>query len=398
MTAESSVFTDIFKTVAEFAKDIGVLVGEIATILVKDVVPLIMPFIRMLLDVFRDLTKEIFPIFTNIIKTVIPILSNILKTLLPAISSLFKSVGKSWVVILKAISEALLTVFKSLQKDLPIILPALSELIVSVGKLVTALAPAMGILIKLTALVVSKLLAPGMIRALTSVVNLLSTLVSSLSDIIGYYIEKYGASILDKTKDIFDTIVKYSKMAWDKMKSGFLSVFNWLKNTWTTIKEFFGFPEIGKEISGIFKSMLRVMMTSIEVIKKLINKSIIAPLRAILNWKVPLIDDRLKDILHLPAPRYLQFGGIVTKPTLAVAGEAGPEAVIPLKKEILQKIVPTLLPEIKLVTPSEIETKHESETLAVLKRIAKVLEAKPVAPQVVYSSPKVAFTLHGFVR
>lgn len=42
--------------------------------------------------------------------------------------------------------------------------------------------------------------------------------------------------------------------------------------------------------------------------------------------------ERPKRSMYLPAPRMMEEGGVVTKPTNAIVGEAGPEAVIPLDK------------------------------------------------------------------
>lgn len=108
---------------------------------------------------------------------------------------------------------------------------------------------------------------------------------------------------------------------------------------------------IGKLVEG-FKNFVNFTKSSIDIIKKTfsaIGNAIMFPFKfafrevakfwnntlgkfkvSIPDW-VPFIGGQTWGFPKLPVPE-LATGGIVTKPTLAVIGEAGPEAVVPLSR------------------------------------------------------------------
>jgi hypothetical protein len=59
----------------------------------------------------------------------------------------------------------------------------------------------------------------------------------------------------------------------------------------------------------------------------IINKQVIGRINSLLEFKVGPITVNPPDIKNIPR---LAAGGIVSSPTLALIGEAGPEAVVPL--------------------------------------------------------------------
>jgi hypothetical protein len=106
-----------------------------------------------------------------------------------------------------------------------------------------------------------------------------------------------------------------------KLVEGFKTFVNFTKNAVSTIKT--TFTSIGDAITKPFKVAFRE-------VAKFWNNTLGKFKIKIPDW-VPLIGGQEWGFPKLPVPE-LATGGIVTKPTLALIGEAGPEAVVPLSR------------------------------------------------------------------
>jgi len=115
---------------------------------------------------------------------------------------------------------------------------------------------------------------------------------------------------------------------WDGLKTGAVSIFDGIKTG--VIDAFEGlktkaltiWDSIGSGIRGTINFIIRGVNTLIAGMNKISFK--------IPEW-VPGVGGKSFGI-NIPKIPMLAAGGIVTKPTLAMVGEAGPEAVIPLSK------------------------------------------------------------------
>jgi hypothetical protein len=91
---------------------------------------------------------------------------------------------------------------------------------------------------------------------------------------------------------------------------------------------------IGDGLGRAFSAATSVAKDVVNAIIRFINTSIIDKVNDLVEFKIsvpigPDININPPDIPHIPA---LAKGGIVTGPTLALIGEAGPEAVVPLDR------------------------------------------------------------------
>ena len=117
--------------------------------------------------------------------------------------------------------------------------------------------------------------------------------------------------------------------AWDGIKKAFSSVGSFFTGIWDTIKNIFSKVGnvIGDAVSGAFKSAVNWVL---EKAVGLINGFISA-----INFAIGIINKipgvEIKKVSKLEVPQFAK-GGIVDKPTLAVVGEAGKEAVMPLER------------------------------------------------------------------
>ena len=91
------------------------------------------------------------------------------------------------------------------------------------------------------------------------------------------------------------------------------------------------FVGLGNAIINVWNSVLGVVGKTIVKILRMADKaiSVVSKLIKIPSYSWSISWENLPGIKNLP---FLAGGGIVTKPTLAMIGEAGPEAVVPLGK------------------------------------------------------------------
>jgi len=111
---------------------------------------------------------------------------------------------------------------------------------------------------------------------------------------------------------------------WGAAKSAFDKVVGIVKGAWSLITDAF---EGGKEVfSRVFDAMTAPARAAFNGIAQLWNSTVGSLSFTVPDW-VPKIGGSGWNVPDIPL---MGDGGIVTRPTLAVVGEAGPEAVIPL--------------------------------------------------------------------
>jgi len=134
--------------------------------------------------------------------------------------------------------------------------------------------------------------------------------------------------------------------AWDSAKQLVSDVMGSMKesveNAFRVMKGLAGLAqEAGSALGGALLDGLKSAITAVggfasdvgqavlAAVKHVINTYVIGPINRGLEFKIPV--PGAPDIhINPPDIPYLARGGVVTRPTLAVLGEAGPEAVVPL--------------------------------------------------------------------
>ena len=124
---------------------------------------------------------------------------------------------------------------------------------------------------------------------------------------------------------------------WDTIKQGATDVWNWIKDKFNDLVGFFtGLPaRLGATFSGIWSGLESAAKAAFNGVAWAWNHTVGALSFHIPDW-VPLIGGKGFDVPDIPT---FAQGGIVTRPTLALIGEAGPEAVIPLDKARMGPVV-----------------------------------------------------------
>jgi hypothetical protein len=115
---------------------------------------------------------------------------------------------------------------------------------------------------------------------------------------------------------------------WDTIKAGAKDVIDFITGIWNGLVGFFtGLPgRITSALAGVWDGFKNAAKAAFNAIADLWNGTVGSLSFHIPSW-VPTLGGKGFDMPHIP---HMASGGIVTSPTLALIGEAGPEAVVPL--------------------------------------------------------------------
>ena len=165
-------------------------------------------------------------------------------------------------------------------------------------------------------------------------------------------------SVFSKVSSWFKTTVvepvsSFFPNMWNKLKSGATSAWNGVKSVFSKVASFFGekfgqawervkniFSTGGKIFSGIKEGIESAFKRIVNAIISGINKVVSVPFNAINDALTKIKNVSIAGItpfsglstISVPQIPLLADGGILTRATLNIAGEAGPEAIIPIDK------------------------------------------------------------------
>lgn len=146
----------------------------------------------------------------------------------------------------------------------------------------------------------------------------------------------YHQQIIDAIKAAWDAIVSFVQDHWQAILNilmpGMSTLVAFLFDNWGTIKNDVetAWNAIENFISGIWNKIVTDAQTAVTTIQNLLNK-LMAPINAV-TGTLSSISSTLGNAgsAVVSALPHFATGGIVNGPTLALVGEAGPEAIIPL--------------------------------------------------------------------
>lgn len=169
----------------------------------------------------------------------------------------------------------------------------------------------------------------------SAVSNSWSKAKESTSKILGE-VKSVASNKWGEVKGVFSGASEYFKttfsQAYENIKSAFSGIDTFFRDMWGSIKN--QFSDIGINVGNALNDTLETTMNSVlgqlenilNSVSKKVNEMLYA-LTTVTNEGYYLLDENI----HLP--RFAE-GGVVTKPTTAIVGEEGKEAVVPLERNI----------------------------------------------------------------
>lgn len=137
----------------------------------------------------------------------------------------------------------------------------------------------------------------------------------------------YIGWIVDAAKWVLGWIIGNWVKAYDFLKGPISKAIDWIKTAWS------GIPLMFKIVVGTIKSVFSGVVNSITAPFKMAFNAVGSMWNNTLgklSFHIPKILGFGGFDLHMPKMPHLAKGGIVSSPTIALIGEAGPEAVVPL--------------------------------------------------------------------
>ena len=259
-----------------------------------------------LVELFEEIKTQAVELIKPIVEQLVPVIKDLGETLLPIIADLFTSLKPAITAILEALKPVLVVFVEVAKQLLPIIFEIIQTLIPPIIQIVEAFAP----LIQMAADLALQLLPPivelfnALLPAFAPLFELVATLVKALMPtLIELFkmIEPILKPVIAIITGIAETITGILNGDWDKVGEGL--------------------KKIGVGILNLVISMIEGAINLIIMGANTLIKGITfgAVSNAIPKVSLPRVE--------------LAEGGVVTKPTNALIGEAGPEAVVPLNSD-----------------------------------------------------------------
>ena len=352
------------------------------------------PLIAIITGVFGNLLGQIVPIINEMMATLMPFITQLVEELgtylLPILGEIFTQIGNLMTALMPIFEELLPPLAELIGVVAVSLMPALELIGQLIAKILQVLNPVIQVIVA-TLVPILKVV----ITVITEIINVIMTVLNVVIEIVGGIIDVVGtfignilqffadcwsgitsifsgvidffhgifngawnavkgvweavrgwfANLWDGVKNVFDG-------AWNALKTGAQNAWNAIKNIFSTVASFFGtiftnawnavkavFSTGGKIFMGIVDGIVKAFKAIVNAIITGINKVVAIPFNAIngvLNGLKSIDILGVKPFgwvgtISVPQIPKLARGGIVDEATLAMVGESGREAVIPLE-------------------------------------------------------------------
>lgn len=320
------IFASIWAVIEPLIPQLQVLAQAFNPLLAvfKTLAPLIPPIIEQMGPVFASVLNAIVPLVTALGQVFSGVLVSAFQAILPVLMDVIKAVAIALVPIFEQLTPILVTLAQFIGDLVIQLMPLIAAVLELAVPLIQMLAPILSIIISLfemllpPIMVIIQVLVAVLIPVIGLVVNVLKVLMTAFSflfQIVAPIIQMIGNAVMwlwsAVFKPVFGFIMGIIKIVGDVWHSVFGGMIKFLQDN---------FPKI----VGIIKAPINGLIGLLnEMIKALNSIKLDIP-----DW-VPLIGGK-KWSLNIPKIPALAAGGLVTEPTTALIGEAGPEVVTPL--------------------------------------------------------------------
>lgn len=306
--------------------------------LLNAVVMLISMLLQELPNILQMILDALPALLENILNSTMALIPQIINAVVSMVVMLCNSIGEIIQPIIDALPELIVTIIEALVSNLPALIDGIITLVLAIVDaipqilkgLVDATPTVISLLIESLLMNLPKIIG-GLIQVVFGIVKSLPSILGSLimgivntfagiwdglgkvfSNVGGWFKDKFRAAV-DGIKSVFAPIGDFFSGIWEKIKSIFSKVGN----------------VVGKAITNTVKSAINaVLSTAVKIINGFISAINFAI--GIIN-KIPGVE--IKKVSKLEVPK-LAKGGIIDSATLAVVGEQGKEAVVPLENNL----------------------------------------------------------------
>lgn len=336
---------------------------------VSNLTPVLKEIVKQLPGVFSELTTAVIEMINTTVPELLPPLIESLIALIPTLVegliTLIIILCENLSAIIQPIIDALPTIIMSivnaLLNNLPTLINGVIQLVLGIvaatGQIIETLAPMIpDIIFAIVEAIIAAI--PDILAGVWQVVLSLFSLMGDCVEGLWGYVTSFWDNVTElfgKVGDWFyEHVIKpigdFFKDLWDGIKDIFASVGNFFKETFQKgvdkIKAVFGkitsfFSDVWTKIKNIFSKVGEVVGKAItNTVKKAINAVLSTAVKIIngfisaINLAISVINAipgvNIKKLSKLETPQ-LAKGGVVDTATLALIGEQGKEAVVPLE-------------------------------------------------------------------
>lgn len=297
------------------------IVGKVTEV-VQNLLAQLPGMIETIVNAIVEMAPVIFDGIVTAVQAIIALLPTLIPALVQGAVTLFNGLVQAAVSILPMLIQAIVDLINALVAALPTLIPVLLQGAVD---LLMAFVDAIPIIIPALITAAGQLIM-ALVQALPSLFSTLLTTVVRL-------FQGMWKSITGVFAGVGQWFQKKFSDAWEGVKKVFSGVGSFFSGIWKTITGVF--TDIGTSVAGAVSGAIRSGLNgALSTIENIINGGI-----NLINGAIDLINKipgvNIGKIGRLSLPR-LAEGGVLNGAQTVIAGEAGPEAIIPLDKLFAQ--------------------------------------------------------------
>lgn len=321
INAAKGAWQNLLTGIADEDADVGALMKNFVDSLLtaaSNIMPRIMTILNGIGDLLKTFITDFLPIAIQYISDALPeIITTIVDLLIQSapillqgaiqlLMALISAIDEIQAILIPQIPSIVQTIVNTLLENLPVLIDGALQLFLGLVESLTLVIP--------------------------EIIKVAPQIIATVLEAIGEPLLNLFSGLWEGIKNIFGPIVSwfgnlFSK-AWASIKDKFKSWGAFWSNLWNIIKNKFTNigTNIGSAISNSVKSGINRLFGWVESIVNRIIKIINGAIGFINS--IPGVEIGYINYVNLPR---LKTGGVIKKPTTVLAGENGPEAIIPLK-------------------------------------------------------------------
>lgn len=299
----------VFAELVEGLMPVLEIIGEELGTTIEALAPVLMELAGMLPGLLQAFTPlipiigELAGIFFEIIAAILPVLVDLFNQLLPTIAELAPILAEVFLTAVEALLPVFMALIEVLMPIIEALLPVILDLVIQLAPVVLQLIQAFMPLIDLV------------LPILVGLIEFLTPILLVVAEIIGIMLVLAIEFLVNAFNGFMEMLEPFAQF---------------FEDTFGGVKEFF--YGIVNGMIGMFEGFVNGIIGALNWLIRQINKLKINVPATPFNQAFTM-GFNFKELEKVTLPRIeLAEGGIVTRATRALIGEAGPEAVIPLDR------------------------------------------------------------------